>query len=141
MTTSRDDKLKYYLGVDWGLKTTGLAIADSELKIATVLPEVKTEGLIARIKELQKEYKNLTVVFGVLEQAEKFANRNNHSLQVKKNEILQAIKDVVEEVVVSEEMLTTKIAQQNLLASGKKNVSKKDNSESAKIILQSWLDK
>jgi RNase H-fold protein (predicted Holliday junction resolvase) len=141
MTTSRDDKLKYYLGVDWGLKTTGLAIADSELKIATVLPEVKTEGLIARIKELQKEYKNLTVVFGVLEQAEKFTNRNNHSLQVKKNEILQAIKAGVEEVVVSEEMLTTKIAQQNLLASGKKNVSKKDNSESAKIILQSWLDK
>jgi len=38
-------------------------------------------------------------------------------------------------------MFSTKMAQANLLEKGMKNVGKFDDQESAKIILQSWLDK
>jgi len=131
---------KYYLGIDWGLNKTGLAMADDELKIATVLGEVPTENLIEKIKELQTEYGSLQIVFGNLNQAEQFIGEKNDAVQEQKNELLAEIKKMGVEVVLAEEMLSTKMAQQNLLESGKKMVSKKDNGESAKIILQGWLD-
>ena len=130
----------YYLGIDWGLNKTGLAMADDELKIATVLGEVPTENLIEKIKELQTEYGSLQIVFGNLNQAEQFIGEKNDAVQEQKNELLTEIKKMGVEVVLAEEMLSTKMAQQNLLESGKKMVSKKDNGESAKIILQGWLD-
>jgi len=130
----------YYLGIDWGLNKTGLAMADDELKIATVLGEVPTENLTEKIKELQTEYGSLQIVFGNLNQAEQFIGEKNDAVQEQKNELLTEIKKMGVGIVLAEEMLSTKMAQQNLLESGKKMVSKKDNGESAKIILQGWLD-
>jgi RNase H-fold protein (predicted Holliday junction resolvase) len=141
----------YYIGIDWGLKRTGLAIADNELKIATVLPEVLTVNLVNEIERLKKELGEIVVVFGGLgiwkggEVNKKFRNSKEsedkkRSRENEKEEIMKKIGNLKIKVVVAEEMFTTKMAQQNLLESGKKMVSKKDNSEAAKIILQSWLD-
>ncbi len=130
----------YYLGIDWGLNKTGLAVADDELKIATVLGEVETNGLIEKIKELQPEYDFSKIVFGNLNQSEQFAGKENSIIKEQKNKLLTKIKDLGVEVILAEEMLSTKMAQQNLLESGRRMVSKKDNGESAKIILQGWLD-
>jgi RNase H-fold protein (predicted Holliday junction resolvase) len=38
-------------------------------------------------------------------------------------------------------MFTTKMAQENIKKRGEKNISKMDDQEAARIILQSWLDK
>ncbi len=130
----------YYIGIDWGLNRTGLAIADDELKIATVLGEVETNNLIEKIKELQLEYDFSKVVFGNLSQSGQFAGKEDDIIKEQKNKLLTKIKDLGVEVILAEEMLSTKMAQQNLLERGQKMVSKKDNGESAKIILQGWLD-
>ncbi len=130
----------YYIGIDWGLNRTGLAIADDELKIATVLGEVETNNLIEKIKELQLEYDFSKVVFGNLSQSGQFAGKEDDIIKEQKNKLLTKVKDLGVEVILAEEMLSTKMAQQNLLERGQKMVSKKDNGESAKIILQGWLD-
>jgi putative transcription antitermination factor YqgF len=130
----------YYIGIDWGQNKTGLAIADNELKIATVLPEVKTADLITQIQNLKKEYKEIKIIFGYLGQAAQFNTSQDKEIKRSKKIFLEKIKNLEIKVIKAEEMLSTKMAQQNILASGKKMVSKKDNSESAKIILQGWLD-
>jgi RNase H-fold protein (predicted Holliday junction resolvase) len=43
-------------------------------------------------------------------------------------------------VVYQNEMFTTKIAQARLIERGEKKVSKRDDAEAARIILQEWLD-
>ena len=136
------NKNKYYLGIDWGLNRTGIAIADDELQIATVLKEVATSNLIEEIKKLQAEYGINKIIFGELIFSNQF-NQNNaggNKIENEKKQCLQKIKELGIKVRIAEEMLTTKIGQQNLLESGKKKVSKQDNGEAAKIILQGWLD-
>jgi len=135
-------QVKYFLGIDWGLHKTGLAIADDELRIATVLGEVETSNLIEEIKKLQKEYDFGKIIFGGLNQEKQFSENsvNNDESVISKKNCLEKIKMLGMEVAVAEEMFSTKMAQQNLLDSGKKKVSKQDNGESAKIILQGWLD-
>ncbi len=131
----------YYIGIDWGLNRTGLAIADDELRIATVLGEVETFDLINRLKELLTEYDdNVAIIFGYLNQSGQFAGKEHDAIERQKNKLLTEIKDLGVEVFLTEEMLSTKMAQRNLLESGRKMVAKKDNGESAKVILQGWLD-
>lgn len=138
----------YYLGIDWGLNRTGLAIADDELQIATALGEVETVGLIERIKELQLEYNFREFIFGGLKFGDIFnsadeniKNQLKSDQQVGKEKCLKDLKKLGIEITIAEEMFSTKMAQQNLLEGEKKKVSKQDNGEAAKIILQGWLDK
>ena len=130
---------KYFLGIDWGLNKTGLAIADDELRIATVLSEVETVNLIGEIEEVQKEYDFSKIIFGGLELDEQFGG-DESEVRSKKGECLDKLDELGIKVEIAEEMLSTKMAQQNLLEGGKKMVSKQDNGEAAKIILQGWLD-
>ncbi len=130
----------YYIGIDWGLNKTGLAIADDELRIATVFGEVETGNLLKEIKKIQEEYGDMKVVFGGLQFTESFDSMNDREVDIEKGKCLEELKALRLEVEIAEEMLSTKMAQQNLLESGKKKVSKQDNGESAKIILQGWLD-
>ncbi len=131
---------KYYLGIDWGLNKTGLAIADNELRIATVLSEVKTSELVSEIEKLKLEYDLDKIIFGGLEFGDNFESANDREIDIQKEKCLEELKALRVKIEIAEEMLSTKIAQQNLLESGKKKVSKQDNGEAAKIILQGWLD-
>lgn len=136
----------YYLGIDWGMNRLGLAIADSELGIATVLEDVPTSESINKIRELKKEYIFDKFIFGGLALESKFYEKkienisSGDDIRNIKNKYLKELKGLEIDVVIAEEMLSTKMAQRNLLESGKKRVSKKDNGEAAKIILQGWLD-
>jgi putative Holliday junction resolvase len=130
----------YYIGIDWGLNKTGLAIADNELRIATVFGEVETGKLVGEIKKIQGEYGDVEVVFGGLQFTENFDSTNDREMDIEKEKCLEEIKALNIKIEIAEEMLSTKMAQQNLLESGRKKVSKQDNGESAKIILQGWLD-
>jgi putative transcription antitermination factor YqgF len=45
------------------------------------------------------------------------------------------------EVAYQDEMFTTKMAHDNLIERGMRNIKSQDDQEAAKIILQEWLDK
>ena len=130
----------YYIGIDWGLNKTGLAIADDELRIATVLAEVKTGDLLMELKKIEEEYELEKIIFGGLQFGDNFESANDKDVNIQKEKCLEGLRLLGVKIEIAEEMLSTKMAQQNLLESGRKKVSKQDNGESAKIILQGWLD-
>jgi len=127
--------ISHILGVDFGKSKVGLAVADTETKIAFVLTTLENNkelfDNLARIiaeKEIGRIVLGVTE-YGNLEDEEKkaFGERLKNKLNIS--------------VEFHNEMFTTKMAQDNLKEAGVKNISKDDDSESAKIILQSWLDK
>ncbi len=135
MTNSKE---VYYLGVDWGLKKTGLAIADNELRIATALKEVLTGDLLVEIGKIKDKLPLKTVIFGDLGFADQY--QTSKEVLKEKENCVNAIKEIGLDVVKVEEIFTTRMAQANLVEAGRKKVTKMDNSESAKIILQTWLE-
>ncbi|PIP27809.1 MAG: Holliday junction resolvase RuvX [Candidatus Moranbacteria bacterium CG23_combo_of_CG06-09_8_20_14_all_35_22] len=130
--------ISHYLGIDFGQAKVGLALADEETKIAFVYTTLKNDKnfLENMIKIIEKE--NVSkIIIGI-------PSYNNQKEAVYEGKKLgELIKKVLPEIEIEyqNEMFSTKMAQANLLEKGMKNVGKFDDSESAKIILQSWLDK
>ncbi len=131
---NKNSEIEYFLGVDWGAKKTGLALVESETKIATGLKEVKSEKLLQMIEELNDRYFFSGVVVG---KASHKAFEDNRNIDI-------FIKDLAKldlNVELEEEFFSTKLAQQNLIQAQKKKISQNDNVEAARIILQDWMDK
>ena len=128
-----------YLGIDWGKKKSGLASADSELKIASVLQVVPTDQLPKAIRQFQAENPgDLVIVWGET----KFKNNfGNQGLEQEKKKIVDRLRKEGYRIELAEEMFSTKTAQHNLY---KKKTQprqrRQDDAESARIILQNWLD-
>lgn len=118
---------KYFLGIDWGESKTGLALADSENLIATAFREVDTENLIDEIKKLSDGYEFEKIIFGV----------SDTSVDVKE---IDEIRNLGLSVVFENEDFSTLMAQKNIQEFRGKNITKNDNAEAARIILQGWLD-
>ncbi|MDA3815609.1 MAG: RuvX/YqgF family protein [Patescibacteria group bacterium] len=119
---------KYFLGIDWGKNKTGLALADAENLIATSLREVDTKNLTEEIKKISTEYNLGEVIFGISET----------SADVKE---IEQIKELGLSVVFENEDFSTLMAQRNIQEFREKKITKQDNAEAARIILQSWLDR
>ncbi len=125
---------KYYLGIDWGEKKSGLAIADNEVRIASPLEEVETRDLVKTIEGLNEGYSFSKVILGSISQGKINSNKN------KTKSLKEALEKKGFDVASEEESFSTRLAQQNLSETQEKGISKKDNAESARIILQSWID-
>ncbi|MFO7807086.1 MAG: RuvX/YqgF family protein [Candidatus Moraniibacteriota bacterium] len=121
----------YYIGIDWGAKDCGLAWADEETKIATAYKQIDKEELLNEISKVKDEFGISRVIFGV----------NSEKDKHKRKKILSEIKNLNLKVEFENEAFSTLLAQVNLIESKKKMVSKFDDAEAARIILQSWLDK
>lgn len=137
ITGQNEAEISHILGVDFGMSKVGLAMADSETKIAFAYGELENnKQLFEKIEEIiKKEGVNL-VILGELG----LAGGNKKSFEIRS--IGERIKKEFSiEVAYQEEMFTTKMAQDNLKQAGIKNISKSDNAEAAKVILQSWLDR
>lgn len=131
----------YYLGIDWGREKTGLALADSELRIATPLAEIKTSELLEFLDKLRREYNIRKVVVGELFLADKFKNSvEGEELGKIREAFRRKLTENGWQVYLAEEMLSTRLAQNNLKEKGLVSLDKNDNAEAAKIILQGWLD-
>ena len=131
----------YYLGIDWGREKTGLALADSELRIATPLAEIKTSELLEFLDKLCREYNIRKVVVGELFLADKFKNSvEGEELGKIREAFRRKLTENGWQVYLAEEMLSTRLAQNNLKEKGLVSLDKNDNAEAAKIILQGWLD-
>lgn len=118
----------YFLGIDWGESRCGLALADEENKIASGLEDVKRNDLRDKVFGLKKRFQIESVVIGKVD-----SKRFDQDIK-----ILEALGL---KVSLGNEKFSTLLAQKNLAEANKKRISKNDNIESARIILQAWLDR
>lgn len=131
------------LGIDYGLKRTGIAITDDLKIIASPLTTVATDALFEYLDKLFAKEKIDVVVIGEAKHLdgnaseitllqEKFTKSFHQKFPDKKTERIN-------------EMFTSKMAGQSLAISGMKKSErqKKENLDmvSAAIILQSYLDR
>jgi len=126
-----------YLGIDWGGRDVGVALAHAETGIAIpFMTERNDDGLVVRLVKLISKEDIGTVVIGI--------PTHVHRLGVEyPGEKLGArlAREAGVEVSYQDEMFTTKLAHQALISRGERSVGKNDDAEAARIILQQWLDK
>jgi len=128
-------EISHVLGVDFGLSKVGLAVADTETKIAFVLTTLENNAqILDNLAKIIQEKEIGKIIVGVTN----YANQEDQAKKVFGEKLAQELNIPVE---FQDEMFTTKMAQDNLKETGVKNIARKDDQESAKIILQSWLDK
>ena len=128
-------EISHVLGVDFGKAKIGLAVADMEIKIAFALTTLENNAdLMNNLAQIIAEKEIGKIVVGVTE----FANQEDQEKKAFGEKLKERLGLPVE---YQNEMFTTKMAQDNIKETGVKNISQKDDQESAKIILQSWLDK
>jgi RNase H-fold protein (predicted Holliday junction resolvase) len=129
-------KTKYYLGVDYGESKCGLAIADSETRIAFVYGTIKNDKeMLRNILAIIKKENIAQVIIGV-------PKRMGDKKIIYAGEKLG--KDLEKEkisIVYQDEIYSTKIARENLKEKGLRDINRFDDAEAARIILASFLQK
>jgi len=130
-------KISHYLGIDYGKSDVGLALADTETKIAFAYAVIKnSKNFLQKLAEIIEKENVRIVIIGipsyvnrqeVIYDAERLGKFLEENLKVK--------------VEYQNEMFTTKMAQAKLIEKGVKGIKKYDDQEAAKIILQEWMDK
>lgn len=133
--------MKRFLGIDFGLKRTGLAITDENNIIASALTTVETKEVMEYLKRLIPE-KNIGVI--ALGEPKKMDLTDSHSTQnvyLFKEALIKSFPAI--EIVLIDERFTSKIAAQTLYASGLSKKKRKQkgliDEVSATLILQSYL--
>ena len=130
------------VGIDYGVKRTGIAITDSLKIIASGLTTIETKKLLFFISELtQKEDIDFFVIGYPV------------NLQNKKNDIIKDIDIIIDKLKTKypsvpihkiDERYTSKIAKNTLINSGIKKMKRRNkkiiDQISATIILQDYLD-
>ena len=131
------------LGIDYGLKKTGLSISDNDQKIAFSLSTVRTNDLNKYLDDLIKKEKIDFIVVGYpINLNGKITDLTNHV-----NGFIKRLTTKFPNIPVNkfDERFTSKIAKQTIVSSGinKKNRRKKElvDKISATIILQDYLSK
>lgn len=122
-----------YLGVDFGLKRTGLAISEGELASPwQIIAEASLNSLAKRISELATQGGVGVIVIGTPESGK---------VKDKISKLSQALKKRGFRVELIEETLSTKRSQDLMVSLGiPREKRKKDDAYSAALILQSYLD-
>jgi putative Holliday junction resolvase len=128
--------ISHILGIDYGKSNVGLALADSETKMAFAYETLKNDkNLMDNLKEIINKENASKIVVGI----PSYSTEGSVEKEAKKlGEFIE--NNLKIEVFYQNEMFTTKIAQRNLIEKGMKGVNKFDDNESARIILQEWLD-
>lgn len=127
---------KNYLGIDWGMADLGLALADAETRMAFAYDSLPNDdNLMSNLVEITSQENVGKVIIGI----PVFANSQEGENKARKlGEKIK--KEINVEVYYQNEMFTTKMAESNLKEKGAKNIKTQDDKESARIILQEWLD-
>ncbi|MED5269282.1 MAG: Holliday junction resolvase RuvX [Bacteroidota bacterium] len=131
------------LGIDFGLKRTGLSISDEFNKIAFPLKTVKSDSIINEIQDINKNDTIEKIIIG-----KPYDMKGNLSL-IETNilSLIELLNTKFPNILVDriDERFTSKIAKQTILKSGmgKRKRRNKDNIDkvSATLILQSYLIK
>ena len=126
---------KNFLALDWGRAKVGVALAHAETRIAVpygIWPV--DENLWPVLEEIVRIEEIGTVILGDPEHPEAdFAEELS--------EVRKKLQGLGVEVVMQNEMFTSKMAQANRLEAAKKAIQAYDDAEAARIMLSDWLDK
>ncbi|EKD46611.1 MAG: hypothetical protein ACD_67C00149G0003 [uncultured bacterium] len=134
--SENEAKISHYLGIDFGKSKIGLAIADEETKMAFAFDTLKNDAeFLKKLSGIVLDENVKTIIMGMTSH-----QKDEESAQEKMNFAEKIKKETGVKVFFQEEMFTTKMAQANIKMHGGKNIAKFDDQESARIILQAWLD-
>lgn len=125
-----------YLGIDWGEKKIGVAIADSETKMAfSLMTLANDERLLDALGAIVDERDVREVIIGI----PSHINRERVEYGGEKLGKLLAERFSVS-IHYENEMFTTKMARASLIERGVRgHLDDLDDSEAARIILESFL--
>lgn len=126
------------LGIDYGKSKVGLAMAESETKIAFAYTTLENDkNFLQNLAEIIKKESINKIIIGVP------AYINSEKTEYEGEKLGKLVKNIFPEMEMEyqNEMFTTKMAQDNLIAKGVKGIKKYDDQEAARIILQEWLNK
>ena len=131
------------LALDYGLKRTGIAYAESPLFIAYPLSTVYTQNLIHFLMEYISENTVKKIIVGEpksLDGRSTDVTNSVNELKIKLNNTFPRVK-----IILYDERFTSKIAMQSMIQSGvrKHKRRNKENIDkvSATVILQGYLQK
>lgn len=126
----------HLLSIDYGASQVGLAIADSQTKIAFAYKTLQNNhDFMDQLGKIINQEDIELVIIGEAESKDKYKK----SFEAK--EIGEKIKKIFQvKVGYIAEMFTTKMAQDRLKEKGAKKIKQWDNQEAARIILQDWID-
>ena len=129
-------QISHYLGIDYGKSNVGLALADYETKVAFAYKVLKNnKNLLGNIMEEINQKNVNIIVMGVP------LHTNNSEMKEEIEKIGRLLElETGIRVEYCNEMFTTKMAQDNLIEKGAKKIKEYDDQESARIILQEWID-
>lgn len=124
---------KNFLALDWGRAKIGVALAHAETRIAVAYGIWPVdENLWKILEEIITLEEIATVILGDPEHPEAdFASE----LEI----VRERLKNLGMEVVMQNEMFTSKMAQANRLEAAKKAIQAYDDAEAARIMLADWL--
>jgi len=124
---------KKYLGIDWGEKRIGLALADGETKLATPFKTVE------KVEDVVQAAENEQIDIIVAGKPVSISNYEFKITNEKYNNFINELKDKINvPIKLADERLTSKAA--DALVGNKKIKAGKDEI-AAMIILQSYLDR
>ena len=131
-----------YLGIDFGIKKSGVSISDSNKLISFPLETIETKNLLDYIKEISNDENIEIVVIG------KPLKLNNeiHDLEEKVVKFIKSLKNNHPNIQVEriDERFTSKISKQIIIQSGLGKKNRRDKSIidkiSASLILESYLN-
>lgn len=133
--------MKRFLGIDFGLKRTGIAITDENNIIASGLTTVSTNEVMSFLIKTVKEKNVGTLVLGEPKRLNMEDSHSSQNVRLFKEALEKEFPDT--QIVMMDERFTSKMAMQSLVQGG---VSKKKrrNKElidevSATLILQSYM--
>ena len=134
-------QLSKYLGIDFGIKKSGVSISDSNKLISFALETIETKNLIDYIKQISIDENIEVVVIG------KPLKLNNeiHDLEEKVVRFIKSLKNHLPNIKVEriDERFTSKISKQIIIQSGLGKKNRRDkliiDKISASLILESYL--
>ena len=134
-------QLSKYLGIDFGIKKSGVSISDSNKLISFPLETIETKNLLDYIRQISIDENIEIVVIG------KPLKLNNeiHDLEEEIVKFIKSLKNHLPNIQVEriDERFTSKISKQIIINSGVRKKNRRDkliiDKISASLILESYL--
>lgn len=127
-----------YLGIDWGMKKIGLALAGGEMKMASPLLVLDHKNIDETLAKIRNIINKEDIGFIVLGKPMSLSGNENYSDEF--NRFAEGLKSLNVQTDLQDERLSTKYA--TILKRQFKGYKKiKDDDIAAAAILQSYLDR
>ena len=134
-------QLSKYLGIDFGIKKSGVSISDSNKLISFPLETIETKNLLDYIKQISIDENIEIVVIGNPLRL----NNEIHDLEEEIVKFIKSLKNYLPNIQVEriDERFTSKISKQIIINSGVGKKNRRDkliiDKISASLILESYL--